>query len=202
MAQITSNENTREDESDTLIHAILRSEQLPPSEKEFGRVHQELDSVKGAGFETVAQTLRFTIFQIYSDPMILHRVRSELSDLRESLVSTNACDDPSKGALLTRMERLPYLTSVIKEGLRMSPGVAARLTRIAPDRDLAYGSWIIPAGTPIAMTVLLLHYSESQYLEPHKFQPERWMGHGQDKVQGSRVFAPFSRGPRMCVGMQ
>lgn len=32
------------------------------------------------------------------------------------------------------------------EGLRLSAGAATRMARIAPERDISYESWLIPAG--------------------------------------------------------
>jgi cytochrome P450 len=89
---------------------------------------------------------------------------------------------------------------VLKEGLRLSPAIATRMARIAPDRDLVYGEWRIPASTPVGMTTILMHTDENIYAEPKRFAPERWIDDDQLK-RGETVFAPFSRGTRNCLGM-
>ncbi|KAI9714797.1 MAG: hypothetical protein M1820_000086 [Bogoriella megaspora] len=106
----------------------------------------------------------------------------------------------SEQPLLGRLERLPYLTALIKEGLRMSLRIATRMTRIAAGRDITYGSWSIPAGTPVGMAGLLMHYDEQQYPNPTKFEPDRWLRSDSNKA-GEKVFAPFSKETKMCVGM-
>ncbi|KAI5922014.1 trichodiene oxygenase [Camillea tinctor] len=73
---------------------------------------------------------------------------------------------------VSSLEQLPYLTAVIMEGLRLSPSVASRLARVAPDRDLFYDKWCIPKGTPVEMS-----------------------------KKSEKTFAPFSRGTRNCIGM-
>src|ERR1700753_1734648 len=190
MANVSANKSN-DDDSITMVQSILKSKQLPLSEKEFDRIHNEVDAVTSAGIETVGQTLRLTCFHIYDNPQILQRLRNELSDISKYL-GPNAASTEGK-PVLSQLERLPYLTAVVKEGLRMSPGIATRMARIAPDREIHYGSYSIPAGTPVGMTVLLMHYDEKQYPDPQTFSPERWLS-SESRKQGEKIFAPFSRG--------
>jgi cytochrome P450 len=126
---------------------------------------------------------------VYTDATILSRLRAELP-------STDATDPT-----LSMLERLPYLTAVIMEGLRLGPGNATRMARIAHDRDLFYANWQIPAGTPVGMTTILMHMDEKLYPDPERFQPERWMD-VEVRKKADKTFAPFSRGTRNCGGMQ
>jgi len=108
---------------------------------------------------------------------------------------------------LRTLEQLPYMTSIIMEGLRLSPAIASRSARIAPDRDLFYSDrsgsvkWRIPAGTPVGMTTLLMHTDPTLYPEPMSFNPDRWMDLEFRKA-ASKTYAPFSKGTRSCIGMQ
>lgn len=181
----------------TIVHDILQSDNLPAAEKEFYRMSDEIDTITGAGLETVAQTLRFIVYYLYSNPTLLHRLRTEVRDLFSSL-GAEARGQPT----LAQLERLPYLTAVITEGLRLSPGLATRLARVAPDRELVYDDkWVIPAATPVSMTTLLMHRDASVYPDARRFEPERWMD--KERMRGAeKTFAPFSRGTRICLGMQ
>jgi cytochrome P450 len=182
------------DTAPTLIHTILRSN-LPPEEKTFGRLSDELSTVLGAALETTAQTMRVALYFVYSNRSILNQLRAELATAAEDSSRS------SEAMSLKTLEQLPYLTAVLTESLRLSPGAATRLARIAPDRPLVYDKWTIPAGTPIGMTTLLLHTDERVYPDAQGFHPERWLDAEQrKKVDG--VFAPFSRGTRNCIGMQ
>ena len=87
------------------------------------------------------------------------------------------------------------------EGLRLNPGLATRLARIAPDRNLQYDKWTIPAGSPVGMTAFLMHQDENLYPNSEAFDPERWMDEAR-KRRLEKSFAPFSRGTRNCIGMQ
>lgn len=88
------------------------------------------------------------------------------------------------------------------DGLRLSPGLATQLARIAPDRQLVYDDkWVIPAGTPVSMTTLLMHWDEGVYPNVRKSKPERWMDKERMR-KAEKIFAPFSRGTRICLVMQ
>ena len=177
-----------------MVYEILHSPSLPPSEKIFARINEEVGTISGAGLETTAHTLRVITYHSYKKPTILHKLRTELSKLSNSL-------GPSTGWTLRHLEQLPYLTSVIMEGLRLSPGVATRLARIAPDRDVMFGSLVIPAGTPVGMTTLLMHHNENLYPNPRDFDPERWIDPA-SRRRLDKVYAPFSRGTMNCLRMQ
>jgi len=173
----------------TVIHDILSASSLPPEEKTFERVYDEMGALTGAAFETTAHVMRIVLYYLYVDPAMLAKLRAELATLESP--------EPS----LSTLEHLPYLTSVIMEGLRLGPGNATRMARIAPDRDLVYGDWRIPAGTPVGMTTILMHMDERVYPEPHRFEPERWMD-AEARKKADKTYAPFSRGTRNCGGMQ
>lgn len=178
----------RPQEERNIIHQILDSK-LPDAEKTLARMADEASTITGASFETSANTLRTIFFHVYDNSNVLSRLREELA----------ATDTGS--ATWSTLERLPYLTGVLMEGLRLAPGVATRLARIAPDRDLHYDGWTIPSGTPVGMTTLLMHHDETLYPEPKSFVPDRWMD-TEARRRSEKTFAPFSRGTRNCLGMQ
>lgn len=110
----------------------------------MARINDEVGTITGAAFETAAQSIRTVVYHLYSDPAMLGRLRAELS---------GACRGRENGEVpLAVLEQLPFLSGAIREGLRLSPGLATRLARVAPDRDLSYERWRIPAGTPVGMT--------------------------------------------------
>lgn len=172
-----------------MVHEIVHSN-LPPSDKTFDRIFEEIATVTGAGFETTANTLRLILYHVYTNGKILQRLRKEIAS-----VST----DPSEPIALKQLEQLPYLTAILMEGMRLSPAIATRAARIS-DRDMSYGSWRIPAGTPVGMTTLLMHTDEKLYPNPMCFDPDRWMD-STARGEADTKFAPFSRGTRICLGM-
>lgn len=173
----------------TLIYSIAHSD-LPPAEKTFDRIFEEVATVTGAGFETISNTLRLILYHVYSSDEILQRLKEEI----------NAASTTVTGPLtLKELEQLPYLTAVLMEGLRLSPGVGSRAARIT-DQDLFYEHWRIPTGTPVGMTTILMHTDENLYPDPMCFNPDRWIDN--TAKRSTTTFAPFSRGTRICLGMQ
>lgn len=152
-------------------------------------------TITGAGSETTASVLRLVTYHVYSNPKILHRLRT---DLDAAVASTS---NPGGELELRTLEQLPYLTATLMEAMRFSPALGTRLQRIAPDRDLVYDKWEIPAGTPIGMTALFMHMDEKLYPDPGRFDPERWV-ESDARKSAEKVYAPFSRGGRICLGMQ
>jgi hypothetical protein len=58
----------------------------------------------------------------------------------------------------------------------------------------------IPEGYEVATTIYALHHNETLHPDSFNFLPERWL----DKETSATVrsaWAPFSVGPRNCVGM-
>jgi cytochrome P450 len=97
------------------------------------------------------------------------------------------------------MEKLPFLTAVLKEGLRLGYGVSVRSARIAPDTSLQFGDWTIPPGTPVSMTIPLTHHNESIFANSHAFDPDRWLTEDSGRLE--KYLVAFSKGSRACVGL-
>ncbi|KAI0394396.1 trichodiene oxygenase [Xylariaceae sp. FL0594] len=182
---LREDEKPSKSKSTTMIHEIAYSD-LPPAEKAFERVFEEVATVTGAAYETTATTLRLIIYHIFTDDEILRTLRKEIETLCGRSKVT-----------LKDLEQFPYLTAVIKEGLRLSPGIGSRAARVT-DKEIVYETWRIPAGTPVGMTTLLMHTDENVFRDPMRFHPGRWI---EDEGRRRRSFAPFSRGTRMCLGM-
>lgn len=121
----------------TIVHEILDSS-MPPAEKRYERILDEVTTVTGAGFESTASVLRMLVFHVYYNPAILERLRSELASV----------SSPSGNVELQALEKLPYMTATLMEALRLSPAIGSRMARIS-DKDIFYDEWRIPAGTPV-----------------------------------------------------
>jgi len=59
------------------------------------------------------------------------------------------------------------------------------------------GAYAVPAETPLAMSILLVHHREDLYPEPFEFRPERWLG---GRKPGTYEWIPFGGGIRRCLG--
>lgn len=91
---------------------------------------------------------------------------------------------------------------MIKEGLRLSYGVVARLARVVPGPAPAeFHGYTIPAGYAVSMSAWLMHRNAESFPDPLQFNPDRWLGSVESVRRAERYLVPFSRGSRACVGM-
>ena len=58
------------------------------------------------------------------------------------------------------------------------------------------GGHMLPAGTWVAPSIILLHRREDVYPEPGRFLPERFL----DRPPGTYTWMPFGGGIRRCLG--
>ena len=136
--------------------------------------------------ESTAKAIGVTHFHLLANPTILSKLRAELK------MTTN----PS----ILELQRLPYLSAVCNEGVRLSFGLTGRNARIAPDENLQYRQWTIPAGTPMSMVTLCIHTDENIFPDPWRFDPDRWLGAaGKERM---RYQYGFGKGGRKCLGIE
>jgi cytochrome P450 len=94
-------------------------------------------------------------------------------------------------------QTLPYLSSVIKEGLRLSMANPTRLPRIVSAGGLLVpGLPFIPAGTSVGVSAYTLHFNDAVFKDAHQFVPERWSSPTEAMLRDSM---PWGAGPRQCI---
>ncbi|KAG9679113.1 hypothetical protein KCU99_g8644, partial [Aureobasidium melanogenum] len=169
------------------FHAIDQS-QLVEDEKNFPRMYQEGLGVLFAGSETGSRLLAHTMFHLLNNPDILEKVKVEIAGVSES---SNDCPEAKI------LESLPWFSASIRESLRLRAASTSRLPSISA-KDLVYNEWTVPAGTPISMSQPDISHNGDIYPEPLKFKPDRWFNATDYQ---NRMFVPFGKGTRMCIGM-
>ncbi len=122
---------------------MLQSD-LPPEELTPDRLFQEAQSIIGGGVLTTGWALTVAGFHIIDKPEIFRKLRTELIE---------AIPDPTVPLDWLKLEQLPYLSAVIREGIRLAYGVTARSPRLSP-KALQYKDWVIPPRTPVSMTMV------------------------------------------------
>jgi len=90
-----------------------------------------------AAAETTGNALTICAFHVVYNPDIYAKLRKELVE---------AFPDPSAALDYLSLEKLPYLTGVIKEGLRLSYGVIYPLPRVVPEGGASFNGVYISEG--------------------------------------------------------
>ncbi|KAH8654957.1 cytochrome P450 [Tricladium varicosporioides] len=172
-----------------IFHSLLESD-LPASEKSTARLAEEAVLLVGAGTNTTSWTLTVIAYYLTAQPDTLQKLKDELE---------SAIPDPSNPPPLADLEKLPYLTAVLKEGLRLGFGSTSRIPRIALDQPIKYHDIEIPIGVPVSMAIPDVHLNARVFPNPLGFHPERWTEDKDGHLE--KYLIAFSRGPRMCIGL-
>ncbi|KAL0578160.1 hypothetical protein V5O48_003826 [Marasmius crinis-equi] len=150
----------------------------------------EAVTLLGAGTETTGGTLTMAIYHIYSNSLVRERLRREV-DL--------AWPDDGTDLKYRELEKLEYLTAVIKESMRCADGVVTPMPRVVHSKATICG-FDVPPQTTVSAGVTFVHRNPKLYPDPLEFRPERWLDPAMKDIE-SRYFLPFSKGPRTCLGV-
>jgi cytochrome P450 family 135 len=138
-------------------------------------LRDELMSLVLAGHETTANSLAWTFERLL-------RTRRAYERLRDAV----RADDRGVGQA--------YVEATIHEGMRIRP-VIPMIARLAM-RPWRFGDFVVPACTPVAVSIIALHHRADVYPEPHVFEPERFL----NAKPGTYTWMPFGGGIRRCLG--
>jgi cytochrome P450 len=137
-------------------------------------VRDELTSLVLAGHETTANSLAWTFERLLRAPAAYDRLREVVRDGGE------AADR--------------YVEATVHEGMRVRP-VIPMVVRMVK-RPWRLGQYVVPADTPVAVSIVALHHREDIYPEPDRFRPERFL----ERKPGTYTWIPFGGGIRRCLG--
>ncbi|TRW99528.1 cytochrome P450 [Paracoccus sp. M683] len=135
-----------------------------------------------AGHETTALTLAWALYLCAFDPTVQDRAADEAQSVLHG-----------RGATVADMPRLPFVTRVVDEALRLYPP-AAFLSRTALTHDQLCGREIRPGDT-VMLPIYALHRHHLLWDEPDSFRPDRFL-----TPPDRFAFLPFGAGPRICIG--
>jgi len=177
-----------------IFRTILADPTLPDVEKVYDRISHEGVVAIAAGGETTSRALATATF------FVLEKRDTLLPPLMEEIMSV--MPEETSRPSIRELERLPLLTAVIKETLRVNSLVASRFPLVSPKEPLRYQDWVIPAGTPVSMTLRDILNDPEVYQDCRTFNPYRWFEEDKEKLHRLNYnFVPFGRGSRMCLGV-
>jgi cytochrome P450 len=164
-----------------LLTLLLETEGLSPTE-----IEDNVITFIGAGHETTARALGWTLYLLSQAPQERQRVEAELDAELDRL------EDP-----LQWVERLVHTRAALEEAMRLYPP-APSLNRMALTAD-RIGAVEIPAGSSVLVLPWVVHRHESLWLRPAEFEPTRFLPGNRDRIDRYQ-YLPFGAGPRVCIG--
>ena len=163
----------------SLLMSARDEEGNPMTDQEL---RDELMTMLLAGHETTATAMAWALYWTHHQPEVRNKILQELDTLGDS-------PDPMS------IFRLPYLTAVCNETLRIHPVAMLTFPRVVREPVELLGHKLEP-GTNIVGCMYLVHHREDLYPEPKQFKPERFL----ERQFSPYEFIPFGAGARRCIG--
>lgn len=109
-----------------------------------------------AGSGTTAVTLTYLVWAVLSHPDIQRRLEDEVGALEPGFVDSD-------------LEKLPYLSAVVAETLRLYSAAPGALPRRMLNNTVNLAGYAIPPGATISTQAYSYHRDSSIYPEPERF---------------------------------
>ncbi len=146
------------------------------------QLRDELMTLLLAGHETTATAIAWALYWVHRSPNVHSEMLQQLDSLGEA---------PSAMEIV----RLPYLTAVCYEALRIYPVAYLTAPRAVKEPVELMGYQLQP-GTRVYGCIYLTHHRQDLYPEPEQFKPERFL----QRQFSPYEFLPFGGGIRRCIG--
>ena len=181
-----------QDESDMLQKFIQAHHANPETLDLQGIIGLLISAITGAG-DTTAATMAAIVYYLMKHPSSLKKLRIELHEAGLSKDEIPA---------YAKVSKLPYLSAVIKETMRLYPVQTWPIERLVPSGGVTVAGHFIPERTSVGIFVPSLHLDLDVFgQDAERFRPERWMDTDLESVKKmEHAFMGFSRGRRVCLG--
>ncbi|KAI1477056.1 hypothetical protein K445DRAFT_53347 [Daldinia sp. EC12] len=162
----------------------------------FETMRDQIMTFLGAGHDTTATGVAWTIHLLSTHPEIQSRLREEIKDYMPFLFDKESRFDPEAIANADP-DKLPYLDNVCRESLRYIPPIPMTVRQSLADDQL--GPYKVPAGSVIYVLANAINRLP-MYWGPNadEFDPDRW--DNLPKTFTTNAFMTFLQGPRGCIG--
>ncbi|ORY55506.1 cytochrome P450 78A3 [Pseudomassariella vexata] len=162
----------------------------------FETMRDQVMTFLGAGHDTTATGLAWTLHLLSTHPVSQSRLREEVREHMPFLFNKDTRFDPDL-ILHADADRLPFLDNVCRESLRYIPPIPMTV-RQAVDEDML-GAYKIPSGTVVyiianAINRMPMYWGD----DADQFNPDRW--DDLPKTFTTNAYMSFLQGPRGCIG--
>lgn len=175
----TSKISRQEDFLDALLDNAFTNDQI-------NHLTAELIS---AGTDTSTSTIEWAMAELIKNPESMNKVREEL-----------AREINHDFAKESHLPQLPYLQACVKETLRLHPPAPILIPHRALE-SCTVMNYAIPKNAQVVVNVWAIGRDPTIWLEPLKFNPERFLNSALDFKGSDYEFVPFGAGRRICPGL-
>lgn len=176
-----------EAQRDDLVDLLMQAKD-PESGRQMDDVllRDNLLTFIGAGHETTALALTWSLYLLGRDPGTADRVRSEIAEVAGDASLTHE-----------HVEKLTFTRQVVQEAMRLYPSLPLMSRMCAEDTEA--GGHPVKKGTFVFIPIYAIHRHRRLWRDPDTFDPDRFSA---EESAGRHRFAylPFGGGPRVCIG--
>jgi cytochrome P450 len=140
----------------------------------------------GAGHETTARALGWTLYCLSRAPWEREKVEAEIDAV------VTATPDPHGW-----LAKMPFTRAAFEEAMRLYPPAAA-ISREAIKAE-RWRDLDIAAGTQVQIMPWTIHRHRKLWQDPDAFVPARFHPENRDAIDRYQ-YLPFGAGPRVCIG--
>jgi cytochrome P450 len=151
----------------------------PMSDREL---RDELLTLLIAGHETTATAIAWGLYWTHRYPEVREKIRQEVAALRPN-------PDPLE------YTRLPYLSAVCSETLRIHPVAMLTFPRVV-EEPIELEGYSLEKGQVVAGCIYLANHRQATFGDPENFRPDRFL----ERQFTPFEFMPFGGGARRCIG--
>lgn len=142
-----------------------------------------------AGLDTTAGMLACSLYYLIKDKRAMSKARAEV----DAVVGKSAIQAQD-------LTRLPYLTAILRETLRLCPSVPGMTVTPNADVEVLAGKYTIKRGQQLVLMFGPLQRDPAAYGDDaDEFRPERMLDENFNKLP-QHAFKPFGNGSRACLG--
>ncbi len=179
------------DGRDDVLAMLLAAGPDGTGELSMDEIRDQVVTLIGAGFDTTASAVAWTVLEATGHPTIWADLRAEADAVLG--------DRPVASLGRADLDGLEVAASVVAESLRLHPpGVfTPRLTTQAID----VGPYRIPKRSMVLWSPYLAGRDPATWPDPTTFDPGRHRDPTPEQAAQQRLaLVPFGRGPRQCIG--
>ncbi|KAH1063715.1 hypothetical protein J1N35_028702 [Gossypium stocksii] len=181
---------SEDEDQEDLVDLLLRLQEDGEFPLTDNNIKAILFDVFSAGSETSATTVEWAMSEMIKNPRVMTKAQAEVRQVFEGKGNVDE----------TGVHQLKYLKCVIKETLRLHPVVPLLIPRES-SKNCVVNGFEIPAKTRVIVNAWAIGRDPNYWVEPEKFEPERFVNSSVDFMGTNFEFIPFGAGRRKCPGI-
>ncbi|KAI8965483.1 bifunctional P-450:NADPH-P450 reductase [Daldinia sp. FL1419] len=177
-----------DNERNDLLAAMLKGrDSLTGQKMSDSSIIDNLITFLVAGHETTSGMLSYAMYRLLKSPDAYRKVQQEVDQV------------VGKGPVTVgHMQKLPYITAVLREALRLDSPIP--IFSVSPVEDtLLGGKYQVHKGEFMQCLLTRAHLDPTVFEDPLAFKPERMLDENFSKLP-KNAWKPFGNGARGCIG--